>query len=144
MTAQRPSDTKAPTPELRAAQLAQYCQHLPAALASSFALALIYAMTLWSIGSKPVVVLWLALSLAIAGARGYLWKLHRREDAEDADAVLSYLRPFRITSLAAGLVWGSATVALYSAADASSQLVLVFALAGITAAAAKQGASLRG
>jgi diguanylate cyclase (GGDEF)-like protein len=123
-------------PEIQTAQLIQYCSNLPTAVASGELIALIYALSVWSFSSHTLVLLWFCAATLSGLWRIYLWLRHRRVLATDPEAMYTMLVPLRVSSLATGLMWGSAAVLLYSASVPASQLLLAFTLGGVTAAAA--------
>ena len=121
------------SPQIRAAQLAQYCNSLPSGLGSSLLLALIYVATLWASGSTTGELPWLGAIAAITAVRALLWLRYRRTRPEQTGQMLALAWPLRLASLVSGLIWGSTTIFLFSEADISTQMVLAFVLAGVTA-----------
>jgi len=121
--------------DVRAAQIAQFCQNLPTALGSGVLLAVLLSATLWEGADHRNLLLWVAGIVAISGVRGGLWRQWRARRQSAAEIVLALSMPMRATSIAAGLVWGSTTLYLFQAHDTGTQMLLAFVLAGITAGA---------
>lgn len=117
---------------IRAEQVRLLYANIPTALVGNALIALILAAMQWSVVPPPFIIAWLALMMFALAAR-ILLIVARRRAAPGDDGV--WLRRFRISIGAIGVVWGLASLLVFPAHNIPHQAFLTFALGGMTAAA---------
>ena len=95
--------------------------------------AVIVGAVLWVPARGPLIVAWVIATALVVAARAWL---RARYHAAEAPTPRIWARRFAVGSGASGLLWGLGTVLLYASGDHTSELILVFVLAGTTAGAA--------
>ena len=88
---------------------------------------------LWQPGRGALIAAWIAATAIVTAGRAVL---RRRFLAAEAPAHPTWARCYAMGTGASGLLWGAGTVLLYGPGDHSSELILVFVVAGMTAGAA--------
>ena len=117
------------------AQTRQLFAGLPASLIVSLVIAILVVVLQWSVLPAWVGLSWLILMLVALAGRAALLVSYRRTTAEEKKHSQSWLGRFRGGALLTGLSWGIGGAVLFPANDAPHQVVLAFALAGLTAGA---------
>ena len=115
----------------------------PTTLAAGLGSSLLLAFFLRNAAPLWLVLAWLAASVLLTGHRYRNPRRFRRlADAEiDTEAWATRLKA---GTAASGLVWGSAGVVLFPPGDLSHQVIILFALAGVSAGAMTSYAPIRG
>jgi|GEM_PF-6649682 len=117
------------------AQTRQLFAGLPASLIVSLVIALLLVALQWNVLPAWLGLSWLSLMLVALAGRAALLVSYRRTTAEEKKHSLLWLGRFRGGALLTGLTWGVGGAVLFPANDAPHQVVLAFALAGLTAGA---------
>ena len=103
-------------------------------------IAALAAVALWRTRSQPALIVWVALMAVVALLRSELMR-RAQPSLSRTEPVEPWARWFVAGSIAAGGAWGLGVVLFFEPGDPVSQLVLTFAIAGMTAAAAGTWAS---
>src|SRR6478609_4902097 len=120
---------------VRTEQLRALFRQNPGVLWLNVAVAALTSAALWVSASKALLVAWVLLTGLVAFGRARL--IVRYQSAQPKDTELeAWGQRFVLGSMAAGAVWGLASVVFFDAVDGPSQLVFGFAIAGMTAAGA--------
>ena len=131
-----------PNLALHAAQAAALYENGPITLLANLVNGLILACVLWAAGiQREVVVSWYTLLMLAVTLTYMFWRGYDR--AVEHNAVRGWLRAFAIGNTFAGVVWALTIVYLYNGVDNGSLFVIVFLLAGMTAAAVASSAAYR-
>jgi signal transduction histidine kinase len=106
---------------------------LPLALLFNVLLSTMLVTVMWPIISFNLATVWLLLmGVALIGRLGiYVW--YRRKNSRLPAA--QWLKIFRITIVASGLVWGTAAYAFFPNENITYQVFLAFVIAGVSSAA---------
>jgi len=126
--------------EVRAEQVRALYRQSPLILWTNVVIAALVAVALWHSAPQLALGTWVALMAAVATARGELMRRVRAVPAE-APPLDPSGRLFVLGSTVAGAGWGLAVLVFYEPHDELSQLVLTFAIGGMTAAIAGTWAS---
>jgi hypothetical protein len=125
---------------VRAEQIrALYRQSRPV-LWTNVAISAIVSGALWQAAPRPSLLAWVGLMSMIAVGRSELTRRMRESHPSDTELEV-WSRRFVLGSTVAGAAWGLGVIAFFDPASAVSQLLLTFAIAGMTAAAAGTWAS---
>ncbi|HEX3776767.1 MAG TPA: ATP-binding protein [Polyangiaceae bacterium] len=125
---------------VRAEQIRALYRQSPLLLWTNAAIAAMVAATLWWTASRPLLLAWIALMIAIAIARSALMRRFDRVNPRNHE-LESWDRHFALGAMVAGAAWGVGAVVFFDAKSAVSQILLTFAIGGMTAAAAGTWAS---
>ncbi|MCK9394704.1 MAG: EAL domain-containing protein [Methylobacter sp.] len=117
---------------IRAEQVRTLYANTPTAVVGNVLIAFILAVMQWGAIAAPAVIVWLAVLMVTLGVRMLLFAAHRRAAPGD-DSV--WLRRFRISITAIGMVWGLASLLMFPPHDLPHQVFLTFALGGMASAA---------
>ncbi|HKO47263.1 MAG TPA: ATP-binding protein [Polyangiaceae bacterium] len=120
---------------VRAEQLRTLYRQSRGLLWVNVAVASLVSVVLWSTTSRVWLVVWVGLNGLVALARVGLSLRYERARPNQAE-LEAWGRRFLVGSIAAGALWGIASVVFFDAAGATSELVFGFAIGGMTAAAA--------
>ncbi|HEY1536255.1 MAG TPA: hypothetical protein VGF76_19675 [Polyangiaceae bacterium] len=123
---------------IRAEQIRALYRQSPRVLWINVVIAALASAALWRSASRPSLAAWVALMGVIALLRV---ELMQRVQARPEDAIDPSGRLFVAGSLVAGAAWGLGILLFFEPRDAMSQIVLTFAIGGMTAAAAGTWAS---
>lgn len=96
--------------------------------------ALILTYVMWPVIDHAVLLVWLTTLLTISLIRSLLAYQYRKVNPT-ADKAVNWLRWYVLGSLLAALTWGTASIALFPAADITRQAFLAFVLGGMCAGA---------
>ncbi len=136
------SQPAVPNLELHAAQAASLHKNGPISLLANLVNGLILACVLWAAGIQREAVLSWYTVLMLAVTLTYLfWRGYDR--AVERHNVRGWLKRFAAGQTLAGLVWALTIVYLYQGVDTTSLVVIIFLLAGMTAAAVASSAAYR-
>jgi len=139
------ADTSQPTVpnlSLHNAQAAALHQNGPVALLANLVNGLILACLLWAEGiQREAVLAWYTLLMLAVTLTYMFWRGY--EQAVARQAVRGWLNRLAFGNTFAGFVWAFTIVYLYRGIDSSSLVVIVFLLAGMTAAAVASSAAYR-
>src|SRR6478735_32482 len=120
---------------VRAEQLRALYGQKRAVLWLNVAVAALASAALWPAVSKFRLLAWIVATVIVALARTQLTRAYERAQPK-ASELEAWGRRFWFGSIAAGAVWGCASVLFLDAASGPSELVFGFAIGGMTAAAA--------
>ena len=95
--------------------------------------AVVVGAVLWVPARGPLIVAWVIATALVAALRA---ALRVGYGATREPAPLTWGRRYAVGTGASGLLWGAGSVLLYASGDHTSELILVFVLAGMTAGAA--------
>jgi diguanylate cyclase (GGDEF)-like protein/PAS domain S-box-containing protein len=127
---------------LHAAQAAQLHKNGPISLLANLVNGLILACVLWAAGiQREAVLSWYTLLMLVVTLTYMCWRGYDR--AVERHKVRGWLKRFTAGKSAAGIVWALTVVYLYQGVDTTSLVVVVFLLAGMTAAAVASSAAYR-
>ncbi|MGC4087150.1 MAG: ATP-binding protein [Polyangiaceae bacterium] len=98
-------------------------------------ISLLVSVGLWQVTSHGLLIGW---NSAIALMVLVRTEMRRRQSRSSArgESQSAWARPFIVASACAGLLWGVGSALIYDSGNALSQLLVVFAVGGMTAAAA--------
>jgi diguanylate cyclase (GGDEF)-like protein/PAS domain S-box-containing protein len=131
-----------PNLSLHTAQAASIYRNGPVALLANLVNGLILACVLWSAGvQREAVLSWYTLLMLAVTLTYLFWRGYDRATARQQ--VHAWLRRFAIGNGFTGVVWALTIVYLYRGVAAGSLIVIVFLLAGMTAAAVASSAAYR-
>ncbi|HRY15348.1 MAG: response regulator [Candidatus Competibacteraceae bacterium] len=126
-------------------QLRLFHRNTPVSQAMTLVTAGLTALVLWPIEDWFRLLVWLALTIAIACLRlGLSWRFSQLDQAGVVIGVALWERWTQFSTLLSGAVWGSGGVGLYPAADANRETFLCLILLGICSGAMPLQASVRG
>jgi len=118
-----------------AKQVETLYRHSAPVLLANVGNALILDVVLWNRASRPFLVAWTTLMLAMTAVR-----IELRRRYWQTDRASSAFRPwevrFLIGTAVAGVLWGTAGWVLSTPGDASAQFLVAFVIAGMVAGAA--------
>lgn len=114
---------------------------LPLALFFNVVLSALLANVMWPAVSPSMVISWLALVGLVLAWRAGIFVLHRNVGA--GKSAVMWLKHFRASVVATGLVWGLASWLLFPKEDIPHQVFVAFVLAGVSSAAITSLASDR-
>ena len=103
------------------------------AYGGTLAVALIVVAGLWDVVAGSLLTGWIALVMAITGARYWLYRRHAADEAAHEVRVWAIL--FVIGTVAMGSLWGVLGSLLLAATDWYYQVLIVFVIAGMVATA---------
>ena len=127
---------------LHAAQAASLHKNGPISLLANLVNGLILACVLWAAGiQREAVLSWYTLLMLVVTLTYLFWRGYDR--AVERHRIRSWLKRFAAGKTAAGIVWALTIVYLYQGVDTASLVVIVFLLAGMTAAAVASSAAYR-
>lgn len=127
---------------LHSAQAASLHKNGPVALLANLVNGLILACVLWASGvQREAVLAWYTLLMLAVTLTYLFWRGYDRAVARDE--VRGWLKGFAFGNTFAGIVWALTVVYLYRGIDTNSLVVVVFLLAGMTAAAVASSAAYR-
>lgn len=118
--------------------LAERARYLYEGLASSVAMSALLALMLvaveWAVNPAPLLLGWLALMGLLLLGRTLLAVAWLRSATRDLNCE-RWLRDFRVGAVAAGIIWGLASVMLFPSGAPTQQVFLAFVMAGLCAGA---------
>ena len=120
---------------VRAEQLRTLYRQKRGVLWLNVAVAALASVALWPTASKVLLAVWVGATGLVALARTELSVRYERAQPPQAE-LEQWGRRFLYGSIAAGALWGIASVVFFDPASWLSQLVFGFAIGGMTAAAA--------
>jgi len=125
---------------VRAEQIRALYRQSRLVLWTNVAISALVSGALWWEASRPALICWVALMAGVAFARS---ELMRRAETVSlaADDREVWARRFVAGSTAAGAAWGLGILSFFNASSSVSQILLTFAVGGMTAAAAGTWAS---
>ncbi|MCW5771613.1 MAG: hypothetical protein KIT16_08270, partial [Rhodospirillaceae bacterium] len=127
---------------LHSAQAAALYRNGPVALLANLVNGLILACVLWASGiPRGMVLSWYTLLMLAVTLTYLFWRGYDRAVARDE--VRGWLKGMAAGNGFAGIVWALTVVYLYRGVDTGSLVVVVFLLAGMTAAAVASSAAYR-
>src|SRR5687768_8827257 len=127
---------------LHAAQAAALHKNGPISLLANLVNGLILACVLWAAGiQREAVLSWYTLLMLVVTLTYMCWRGYDR--AVERQRIRGWLKRFAAGKTAAGIIWALTIVYLYQGVDTSSLVVIVFLLAGMTAAAVASSAAYR-
>lgn len=136
------SQPAVPNLALHAAQAASLHQNGPVSLLANLVNGLILACVLWAAGiQREAVLSWYTLLMLAVTLTYLFWRGYDR--AVEHNRIRGWLKRFATGETFAGLVWAMTIVYLYQGVDTASLVVIVFLLAGMTAAAVASSAAYR-
>ncbi len=125
---------------VRAEQIRTLYRQSRLLLWTNVAISAIISATLWWSAARGPLLLWVASMALIAVARSKL--VGRFLALEPSAAELEpWARRFTFAAMLAGAAWGAGSVVFYDSSSPLSQILLTFAVGGMTAAAAGTWAS---
>ncbi|MGH7002751.1 MAG: PAS domain-containing protein, partial [Alphaproteobacteria bacterium] len=137
-----PSQPSVPNLALHGAQAAALHKNGPVALLANLVNGLILACLLWAEGvQREAVLSWYTLLMLSIALTYLFWRGYDR--AVERRALRGWLNSIAVGNTFAGLVWALTIIYLYRGVDKSSLVVIVFLLAGMTAAAVASSAAYR-
>jgi signal transduction histidine kinase len=132
-----PAGNRTPDGAIGAAVLAEKIRTLfrlsPWIMALNPLNAAIVGAVLWRPARGALIVAWVAAMTLAAVARAVV---RRRFLAAEAPAAVTWARWYAVGAGVSGALWGAGSVLLYASGDHTSELILVFVAAGMTAGAA--------
>ncbi|HEY7610023.1 MAG TPA: diguanylate cyclase [Alphaproteobacteria bacterium] len=127
---------------LHGAQAASLHKNGPISLLANLVNGLILACVLWAAGiQREAVLSWYTLLMLVVTLTYLFWRGYDR--AVERHQIRGWLKRFAAGKAAAGIVWALTIVYLYRGVDTTSLVVIVFLLAGMTAAAVASSAAYR-
>src|SRR5262245_5504401 len=127
------SQPAVPNLALHAAQAASLHKNGPISLLANLVNGLILACVLWAAGiQREAVLSWYTLLMLVVTLTYLFWRGYDRAVARHR--IKGWLKRFAVGKTLAGLVWALTIVYLYQGVATSSLVVIVFLLAGMTAA----------
>jgi diguanylate cyclase (GGDEF)-like protein len=116
--------------------------NLPATLAVSIASACLLALLLRDVVPWPALIAWFCVGALITWNRYRHFRQFRQLSDEALDTAIWTSR-LSVGAALSGVFWGSAGVLLFPAGDLPHQVIIMFVLAGLSAAAMTSYASIR-
>ena len=131
-----------PNLALHAAQAASLHKNGPISLLANLVNGLILACVLWAGGiQREAVLSWYTLLMLAVTLTYLFWRGYDR--AVERHRIDGWLRRFAIGNSMAGLAWALTIFYIYRGVDSASLVVIIFLLAGMTAAAVASSAAYR-
>ncbi|MFO0986029.1 MAG: sensor domain-containing diguanylate cyclase [Alphaproteobacteria bacterium] len=131
-----------PNLALHAAQAASLHKNGPISLLANLVNGLILACVLWAAGiQREAVLSWYTLLMLAVTLTYMFWRGYDR--AVERHRIEGWLKRFALGKTMAGLVWAMTVFYLYHGVDSASLVVIIFLLAGMTAAAVASSAAYR-
>jgi signal transduction histidine kinase/CheY-like chemotaxis protein len=125
---------------VRAEQIRALYRQSRALLWTNVVISALVSAALWGATRHAWLVTWIALVAGVALLRSELVRRFSRAEPSAA-ALVPWGQRFVAGSMLAGAAWGAGTVLFYDPSSAVSQILLTFAIGGMTAAAAGTWAS---
>ncbi len=136
------SQPAVPNLAMHAAQAASLHKNGPVALLANLVNGLILACVLWAAGiQREAVLSWYTLLMLAVTLTYMFWRGYDR--AVQRHRIEGWLRRFALGKTAAGLIWAMTILYIYRGVDSGSLVVIIFLLAGMTAAAVASSAAYR-
>ena len=136
------SQPAVPNLALHGAQAASLHKNGPISLLANLVNGLILACVLWAAGiQREAVLSWYTLLMLVVTLTYLFWRGY--DHAVARHKVRAWLKRFAVGKTLAGFVWALTIVYLYQGVDTTSLVVIVFLLAGMTAAAVASSAAYR-
>jgi diguanylate cyclase (GGDEF)-like protein/PAS domain S-box-containing protein len=136
------SQPAVPNLALHAAQAASLHKNGPISLLANLVNGLILACVLWAGGiQREAVLSWYTLLMLVVTLTYLFWRGYDR--AVERHRIDGWLRRFAIGNAAAGVAWALTIFYIYRGIDSASLVVIIFLLAGMTAAAVASSAAYR-
>ena len=120
---------------VRAEQLRTLYRQNRSVLWLNVAVSALVSVALWPTACRFLLLVWVGISCLVALARTQLTLSYERAQPKPSE-LEPWGRRFLLGSIAAGAVWGGASLVFFEAASGPSELVFGFAIGGMTAAAA--------
>ncbi len=117
---------------IRAEQVRLLYAAMPMALVVSTGVATVLVIAQAAVIPSAHLTVWLAAFVLVSGIRLVLLRAYRRANPDQSDYG-PWLTGFHVTTLAAGVVWGTSAIVLFPLNDVVHQAFLVIVLAGVTA-----------
>lgn len=131
-----------PNLALHAAQAASLHKNGPISLLANLVNGLILACVLWAAGlQREAVLSWYTLLMLAVTLTYLFWRGYDR--AVERHRIEGWLKRFALGKTMAGLVWAMTIFYIYRGVDSGSLVVIIFLLAGMTAAAVASSAAYR-
>ncbi len=131
-----------PNLALHAAQAASLHKNGPISLLANLVNGLILACVLWAAGiQREAVLSWYTLLMLAVTLTYMFWRGYDR--AVERRRIEGWLKRFALGKTMAGLIWAMTVLYLYRGVDSASLVVIIFLLAGMTAAAVASSAAYR-
>lgn len=142
--ARLPADAPFDTPRwIEVERLRLVSSNLRATLAGGLASFVLFAFFLRNVEPLPLVIAWLA-AIALVTAHRYR-NLRKFQGLSDAEIdTKSWTTHLKMGTAVSGLVWGSAGVVFFPSNDLPHQVIILFVLSGVSAAAMTSYAPIRG
>ena len=136
------SQPAVPNLALHAAQAASLHKNGPISLLANLVNGLILACVLWAAGlQREAVLSWYTLLMLAVTLTYLFWRGYDR--AVERHRIEGWLKRFALGKTMAGLVWSMTIFYIYRGVDSASLVVIIFLLAGMTAAAVASSAAYR-
>lgn len=136
------SQPAVPNLALHQAQAASLHKNGPISLLANLVNGLILACVLWAAGiQREAVLSWYTLLMLAVTLTYLFWRGYDR--AVEQRRIEGWLKRFAIGKTMAGLIWAATIFYLYRGVDSASLVVIIFLLAGMTAAAVASSAAYR-
>lgn len=136
------SQPAVPNLALHAAQAASLHKNGPISLLANLVNGLILACVLWAAGiQREAVLSWYTLLMLAVTLTYLFWRGYDR--AVERRRIEGWLKRFALGKTLAGLIWAMTILYLYRGVDSASLVVIIFLLAGMTAAAVASSAAYR-
>jgi diguanylate cyclase (GGDEF)-like protein/PAS domain S-box-containing protein len=136
------SQPAVPNLALHAAQAAALHKNGPISLLANLVNGLILACVLWAAGiQREAVLSWYTVLMLVVTLTYLFWRGYDR--AVERHQIRGWLKRFALGKTLAGLVWAMTIFYLYRGVDSGSLVVIIFLLAGMTAAAVASSAAYR-
>jgi diguanylate cyclase (GGDEF)-like protein/PAS domain S-box-containing protein len=131
-----------PNLALHGAQAASLHKNGPISLLANLVNGLILACVLWAAGiQREAVLSWYTLLMLAVTLTYLFWRGYHR--AVERRRIEGWLKRFALGKTMAGLIWAMTIFYLYRGVDSASLVVIIFLLAGMTAAAVASSAAYR-
>ena len=117
--------------QVEAEQVALLYKQVPASLGVTVVNVAIMSVFLWPVVPHDLVAAWFLAHFAVIAARAALARAYGRR--QERDDVGPWRTRFVVGACAAGVVWGCGATALYPVDSVPHQMVIGFALAGMSA-----------